>query len=627
MAWMKLKIHLEERVKEAAARKGYDMTFSRMDIGWYTVELKDVELKARDDSGNSARFQSVRVEISSSLEPESVEVDGGDVDVVKRPEPKGDGEGGPRTPVSATDISMSWSENGKKATAKGIALKLTKDGLKLTAERVDATANGWTAGIDGVSVSKDQAGLELKAKRVEARAENVPEGQVPTTDEMARVGGTVLHMPWAMTASVEELEIPSHKIRATAVKLETESGEGPDVKASGDTLSGGGISSTKWDVKVKWDGTVGRIEAESESLTYGHWSLASEEVRTGKVSAIGKLDLSNGKEVELRLDLSGANADVKASRKNNAWALTVKVPEQDCQKLMDAVPRAMMKVVDGAKMTGKLSLNLKVEAGGEEPKVSFKMKNGCKILPGSDSTYTKMLSKQFEVWMPGVDGKEVLVKTGPGSESWTPIGMISQYMPMAVMTTEDPGFMRHHGFSVLAIENSIRENLKEGRMARGASTISMQLVKNLWLGREKTASRKIQEAILTMHLEQTVPKDKILETYLNVVEFGPGTYGVKNGAKYWFKASPAELTLSQSLVLSLMLPRPSAVPFGPDGKLSQSRLQLVRRLIKGMKVLDQITEEEMKIALREVPHRGKAKPDIEGTTDSETTEPDLSGWE
>ena len=114
-------------------------------------------------------------------------------------------------------------------------------------------------------------------------------------------------------------------------------------------------------------------------------------------------------------------------------------------------------------------------------------------------------------------------------------------MIAAVLTTEDGAFYKHHGFNHAAIRNSAAANLKARRFVRGASTITMQLAKNLFLSREKTLSRKIEEVILTDYLEQAFRKDDMMELYLNVIEFGPDVYGVTQAAEYYFGRKPEEL--------------------------------------------------------------------------------------
>ena len=129
-------------------------------------------------------------------------------------------------------------------------------------------------------------------------------------------------------------------------------------------------------------------------------------------------------------------------------------------------------------------------------------------------------------------------------------------MQVAVLTTEDGGFPKHHGFNRASIRSSIVANLKARRFARGASTITMQLAKNLFLARDKTLSRKLEEIVLTDYLEQTFSKDELMELYLNVIEFGPAVYGITAAAEHYFGRTPAELHLGECLFLSSLLPAP-----------------------------------------------------------------------
>jgi membrane peptidoglycan carboxypeptidase len=129
-------------------------------------------------------------------------------------------------------------------------------------------------------------------------------------------------------------------------------------------------------------------------------------------------------------------------------------------------------------------------------------------------------------------------------------------MISALLTTEDGAFYRHKGFNHAAIRSSVQANIKARRFVRGASTITMQLAKNLFLGREKTLSRKIEEVILTDYLEQVFQKDEMMELYLNVVEFGPDVYGITQAASYYFARKPEELNLAECFFLASLLPSP-----------------------------------------------------------------------
>jgi len=152
-------------------------------------------------------------------------------------------------------------------------------------------------------------------------------------------------------------------------------------------------------------------------------------------------------------------------------------------------------------------------------------------------------------------------------------------MDAAVMTTEDGNFLRHRGFDHEAIRNSVRENLREGRFVRGASTISMQLAKNLYLDRSKTISRKLQELILTVYLEQSLTKEQILELYLNVIEFGPDLYGVGPAAAHYFRTHSASLSLGQAMYLASILPNPKQQHFVEGGRVSDGWMRYLHKLM------------------------------------------------
>jgi membrane peptidoglycan carboxypeptidase len=131
--------------------------------------------------------------------------------------------------------------------------------------------------------------------------------------------------------------------------------------------------------------------------------------------------------------------------------------------------------------------------------------------------------------------------------------------------------MLHRGFLPEAFRESIVKNYKERRFARGGSTISMQLVKNVFLSRDKTVSRKAEEALIVYLIEnlRLVPKERMLEVYLNVIEWGPNVYGIGEASRFYFNKTPAELTLQESVFLAGIIPRPKyfKYQFDKDGKL------------------------------------------------------------
>jgi monofunctional glycosyltransferase len=191
---------------------------------------------------------------------------------------------------------------------------------------------------------------------------------------------------------------------------------------------------------------------------------------------------------------------------------------------------------------------------------------------------------------------------GPHNSWWTPSESIPAEMEWAVIVAEDTNFYRHEGIDVTAIKNAIKYDLEKKRFARGASTITQQVAKNLFLSREKTVKRKIEEIYLAKRMEHVLTKGRIIELYLNIVELGPMVYGIGHGARYYFDRPASELTPRQCAFLAAMLPGPQKV-YNPyrhlERVLKRSDMILGELRRKGV-----LTEAEYRRALAETPDIG-----------------------
>ena len=166
------------------------------------------------------------------------------------------------------------------------------------------------------------------------------------------------------------------------------------------------------------------------------------------------------------------------------------------------------------------------------------------------------------------------------NESFVVFDSMPAFFEPILCCAEDASFRRHHGFSEHHIRNSIRANMQEGRFVRGGSTISMQLAKNLFLGREKTMARKLQEVFLTWRLESLLTKNRILELYANIVELGPGVFGFNSAALYYFNKSFSELSVRETTFLVSILPGPAVYHrFGVRGEVPAYWDSYIDRLI------------------------------------------------
>lgn len=165
-------------------------------------------------------------------------------------------------------------------------------------------------------------------------------------------------------------------------------------------------------------------------------------------------------------------------------------------------------------------------------------------------------------------------------KQWVPYARISNSLKRAVVAAEDAKFSGHEGFDWEGIQKALEKNQKKGRIVAGGSTISQQLAKNLFLSGDKTPWRKAQEAVITLMLEAVLDKRRILEIYLNVVEWGPGTFGAEAAARHYYGVSAAQLSAEQSARLAVLLPNPRRFGRLQDSPYLAARSQIIlRRMI------------------------------------------------
>lgn len=139
---------------------------------------------------------------------------------------------------------------------------------------------------------------------------------------------------------------------------------------------------------------------------------------------------------------------------------------------------------------------------------------------------------------------------------WVDYEEISPHLKRAIIAAEDSQFLKHAGFDFKAMQNALDKNWQEGRWAAGGSTISQQLAKNLFLSDKKTPWRKLQEAIITYMLEKVMTKKRILEIYLNMIEWGENVFGVEAASQHYFGVNASTLTTKQAAFLASMVPNP-----------------------------------------------------------------------
>lgn len=260
--------------------------------------------------------------------------------------------------------------------------------------------------------------------------------------------------------------------------------------------------------------------------------------------------------------------------KNKIYELKLNAEEQDAQGVLDAFPQGLFESLEGLKVQGKVKYNLNFYL---DTKIPDSVRFSSTLTPVDfkivqwGKTNLQKINSPF-VYTPYEYGKPMRnITIGPSNPNFTPLSSISKNFINAVLTAEDPSFFTHNGFVEESIRKSIAVNFKEKKFKRGGSTISMQLVKNVYLSRQKTLARKAEEILIVWLIEHNhlVSKQRMLEVYFNIMELGQNIYGIGEASRYYFGKQPADLTIGDGLFLASIVPKPKAsmYKFMADGSL------------------------------------------------------------
>lgn len=317
-----------------------------------------------------------------------------------------------------------------------------------------------------------------------------------------------------------------------------------------------------------------------KNLTVNHWRIAQEDVvvPSAHIDAeviVGNDHIELSKESTITVKKLVVHPFIRyTTLPNKAYAFALETPEMEAQDLFDAFPKGLFESLEGIRVAGKIQYKLDAFLDTANPdSVQFDSnmeQKDFKVNAWGNANIPK-INKTF-VYTPYEDEEPVRdIVVGPENPNFTPLAQISPHLRNAILTTEDPSFFSHNGFVEEAIRSSIAINFKEKAFKRGGSTISMQLVKNVFLNRNKTIVRKLEEILIVWLMESTraVSKERMYEVYLNVIEWGHNVYGIKEAARYYFGKHPAQLTLGESIYLASIVPRPKTglYSFNYEGRL------------------------------------------------------------
>ncbi len=322
-----------------------------------------------------------------------------------------------------------------------------------------------------------------------------------------------------------------------------------------------------------------RGSVAARNFNFYHKRLASEDIviHRGQLDFVatlgrGTVSLDPGTRAVLNQLIFHPKIAVRLKPKL-AVSLKIDSDPTPTNAFFNSLPEGMFDVVAGTAGTGTLSYHLK--AAVDLAQVDS-LKLGSSLQPSKDFSITHFgaedlgkLNHDFAFTAYNDKGDSLRTfAVGPSNPDFTPYAAISPYLKSVIMTTEDPRFFTHKGFMEKAFVNAAIEDIKEKRFARGGSTLSMQLVKNVFLNRQKTVGRKAEEMLIVWIIENTrlVSKERMFEIYLNIVEWGPskykwpsgkhGVYGVKEAALFYYGKRPSELDLDECLYLASIIPKP-----------------------------------------------------------------------
>lgn len=296
------------------------------------------------------------------------------------------------------------------------------------------------------------------------------------------------------------------------------------------------------------------------------------------------------------------------------YALKIKTEKLAANDFFASLPEGMFDEVRdlGADGTLSYSLDFRLDSGKPDSLIfeSGLRKEKFRLKKFGSANILKMNGE----FMQSVYEHDKLVRifpVGPSNEYYTPLDKISPEFINSVLTSEDGSFLFHNGFNEDAFRKSIVANFKAGKFVRGGSTISMQLVKNVFLTRKKTVARKAEEALLVWLIENNrlYTKERMLEVYLNIIELGPDVYGIGEASEFYFNKKPSEINLPEGIFLASLLPRPKwfKYSFDAEGNLKPYLADYYRIVSDFMLRKNLITAEEHDQLLPHVVLSGPAR--------------------
>ncbi len=294
--------------------------------------------------------------------------------------------------------------------------------------------------------------------------------------------------------------------------------------------------------------------------------------------------------------------------------LRINKPQFPAQDLFSSFPQGLFTNLDGIRVKGNLSWYLDFFVDLANPdSLRFETsldRHQFSVLSYGNADFTK-INEPFPYTAYDHDLPVQTFMVGQENPNFRTLDHISPYLQYAVLTSEDGGFYQHRGFLPDAFRESIITNIKDHRFSRGGSTISMQLVKNVFLSRNKTIARKLEEALIVWFIENQglSTKERMYEVYLNLIEWGPMIYGANEAARFYFSKDAAKLTLAEAIFMASIIPRPKwfKYSFDENGHLRESNAGFYHLVSEKMLNKGWITASDAEKLIPDVELKGPAR--------------------
>lgn len=334
-----------------------------------------------------------------------------------------------------------------------------------------------------------------------------------------------------------------------------------------------------------------KIEYVSDELRiFGNWSLKNLKINHPKI-AQKDVEVNNASidcnmffgEKFISIDSSSTAylGKIKARPfikytigQQKIYELKFDTEEIQAQDFFNSLPSGLFNSIEGIKVKGSLAYHLDFYLDSKTPwrcRFDSELKKKDFAIEQFGNVNFQKINGSFVHIPYEVDRPSRPIVVGAENPNFVPYDQISNFIKNALLTTEDPLFFSHRGFYEEAFRQSIAANFVAKRFKRGGSTISMQLVKNVFLNRNKTVARKLEEMIIVWLIENNrlSSKQRMYEVYLNIIEWAPNVYGIAEASRFYFNKRPSELNLGESIFLASIVPKPKKFKYSflPNGEL------------------------------------------------------------